>query len=513
MHIKFAKMKRILAVIILIVMFFPNFSNAALTAEQGLSVASFAQNYINEGNKKGILRYSQTNRQSGYTEKPVNGILYFDCSSFVSYVYKKTLGFKLDSNGWAWTTANFNSQYQKYFIKVQTGTSNLDALIPGDILLSHTSSWQHVVIYTGKQNGKYTYAHASGTKNNLVSGATLRRNQFPVVLRVRDGAFDANKNANTDVTWPDGSNSAYEYTGGIDFSNINYKPVIGTDKFTFQSYTGEAQSDFNYQGIPDMVQAEEGENNDEDDNWLFSSLGDALDWVLGYVTTGIKAFIVGIAMFVEVLITRMVDAGTTNDFEDIESPEKVDLTQNTEENTTTSAPVSNPLIGQETEQDSTQNGDNQTTQSSDGWIQTGSEVTKEYTSISDKKKEIQNRLTIEKIVYNQVPILDVNLFNKDKAAGKDLAQDSVITVIRNSVASWYYVIRQISIIGLLLVLLYLGIRMALSTIASDKAKYKQLLVDWSVSFIIVFCIHYFMVAIMFINEQFLNIFTISRLCR
>ena len=46
--------------------------------------------------------------------------------------------------------------------------------------------------------------------------------------------------------------------------------------------------------------------------------------------------------------------------------------------------------------------------------------------------------------------------------------------------------RTVSIIGLIVTLLYLGIRMALSTIAEDKAKYKELLVSWLVSFIIVF---------------------------
>ena len=75
------------------------------------------------------------------------------------------------------------------------------------------------------------------------------------------------------------------------------------------------------------------------------------------------------------------------------------------------------------------------------------------------------------IFFNRIAILDVNFFN--------LSDDgSVIANIRNSVAAWYYVMRLIAAAILLCVLIYVGIRMAISTIASDKAAYKKMLVDW-----------------------------------
>ena len=42
------------------------------------------------------------------------------------------------------------------------------------------------------------------------------------------------------------------------------------------------------------------------------------------------------------------------------------------------------------------------------------------------------------------------------------------------------------------VLLYIGIRMMLSTVASDKAKYKQMLIDWLVGMCLLFFMHYIM---------------------
>ena len=118
-------------------------------------------------------------------------------------------------------------------------------------------------------------------------------------------------------------------------------------------------------------------------------------------------------------------------------------------------------------------------------------------------------LTIEKLVYNQVPFLDVNFFNFKTAGGVDLEQNSIMYVIRENIAAWYYIIRSVSIIGLLITLLYLGIRMALATVGEQKAKYKEMLVSWFVSFIIVFGIHYIMILILGINESLIDLIHVS----
>ena len=121
-------------------------------------------------------------------------------------------------------------------------------------------------------------------------------------------------------------------------------------------------------------------------------------------------------------------------------------------------------------------------------------------------RNIKNdKLTIEKIVFNKVPILDVNLFNFGEAAGLALEDDSVIYIIRKNVANWYYTFRNITIVGLLIVLIYIGLRIALSTIGSDRAKYTKLFVNWLVSFIIVFFIHYYMLAVILVNESLVGI--------
>lgn len=70
--------------------------------------------------------------------------------------------------------------------------------------------------------------------------------------------------------------------------------------------------------------------------------------------------------------------------------------------------------------------------------------------------------------------------------------------LKNVISKWYYTIRNIALIALMAILVYVGIRILLSTIASEKAKYKQFLWDWLVAMCLIFVMHYFMV--------FLNVF-------
>ena len=117
---------------------------------------------------------------------------------------------------------------------------------------------------------------------------------------------------------------------------------------------------------------------------------------------------------------------------------------------------------------------------------------------------LKEKVNIEAIVFNKVPILDINVFST-LAAGKRMPESSVMYTIRNTVATWYNVFRNISIVALLLVLIYLGIKMAITTIASEKAEYKNMLVSWITAFIIVFFIHYFMILVISFNNVIIDI--------
>lgn len=108
---------------------------------------------------------------------------------------------------------------------------------------------------------------------------------------------------------------------------------------------------------------------------------------------------------------------------------------------------------------------------------------------------------MEDILFNKVPILSVNFFKSTNS--------EIITNIRGSIATWYYALRNIAIILSLAVLIYIGIRMALSTISEDKAKYKKMLVDWIVGFITIFLLHYIIVITVNVNDLLVGMFSNS----
>ncbi len=120
-------------------------------------------------------------------------------------------------------------------------------------------------------------------------------------------------------------------------------------------------------------------------------------------------------------------------------------------------------------------------------------------------------ITIEDIIFNKVPLFDINIFDFSEAGGIKIdSQNSqgseVILAVRENIANWYFAFRNFTIVVLLAILIYLGIRMAITSIAEEKAHYKRMLVDWFVSFFIVLFIHYFLAIVLSLNEFLVNLF-------
>ena len=118
------------------------------------------------------------------------------------------------------------------------------------------------------------------------------------------------------------------------------------------------------------------------------------------------------------------------------------------------------------------------------------------------------KYTPEAIFGNRVPALDVNFINPTdwtEKYGDDVGgamnERSITQDLHSAIANWYVALRNLAIIALLSVLLYVGIRMVISSTASDKAKYKQMLMDWVVALCIVFFLHYVMSFILTLTEM------------
>lgn len=69
---------------------------------------------------------------------------------------------------------------------------------------------------------------------------------------------------------------------------------------------------------------------------------------------------------------------------------------------------------------------------------------------------------------------------------------SIAYQLRPVISNWYSVLRNISLVALLSVLVYIGIRIIISSTAGDKSKYKQMLLDWIVAICLLFTMQYIM---------------------
>ena len=102
------------------------------------------------------------------------------------------------------------------------------------------------------------------------------------------------------------------------------------------------------------------------------------------------------------------------------------------------------------------------------------------------------RYSPEKIFSGKIPALDINFVDPVDWENEDMNERSITQALHSTIASWYVSLRNLAVVALMLVLVYVGIRIVISSTASDKAKYKQMLIDWLVALCILFCLHYIM---------------------
>ena len=99
----------------------------------------------------------------------------------------------------------------------------------------------------------------------------------------------------------------------------------------------------------------------------------------------------------------------------------------------------------------------------------------------------------DKVVFNSVAILDVNFINP--------AEGSYMIMAREFIQNIYGTLFAIALSLFGVLVLITAIKLAISTIASDKAKYKQALTSWVLGFVMLWTIHFLMAFLFYLNEQ------------
>lgn len=90
--------------------------------------------------------------------------------------------------------------------------------------------------------------------------------------------------------------------------------------------------------------------------------------------------------------------------------------------------------------------------------------------------------------------IDIKVKNEDTTMTEESVKEikSTARELQSSISNWYIILRDIALVSLLSILVYVGIRIIISSTSSDKAKYKQMLLDWIVAICLLFVMQYIM---------------------
>lgn len=97
------------------------------------------------------------------------------------------------------------------------------------------------------------------------------------------------------------------------------------------------------------------------------------------------------------------------------------------------------------------------------------------------------------ILYNAVPMLDVNFLNPDP--------NSMIDHLNGVIRKIYFTIFSLALSFFGIAVIVMAIKLAISSIAEEKAKYKSAITNWLMAVVLLFTMHYFMAFIFYLNES------------
>ena len=125
------------------------------------------------------------------------------------------------------------------------------------------------------------------------------------------------------------------------------------------------------------------------------------------------------------------------------------------------------------------------------------ETVQEMTGDSDIEFTIYNivmgNISLFNIDYHKVPTVKLSEIDKASVSANDVLKISLLT--------YYSYIRDFSFALSLFILIYVGIRMAMSTIASDKAKYNKMLLSWLSSVVLLLLMHFIIIVVCYILDK------------
>lgn len=109
----------------------------------------------------------------------------------------------------------------------------------------------------------------------------------------------------------------------------------------------------------------------------------------------------------------------------------------------------------------------------------------------------------DRIIFNGIGFLDINFLNP--ADNSLFMSDGSTSILGKVVKNVYSTIFSLSVLFLGVAVGIMAIRLAISSIAAEKAKYKQAIVNWATCLVMLFLMHYILAFVFWVNEQLVSV--------
>lgn len=109
----------------------------------------------------------------------------------------------------------------------------------------------------------------------------------------------------------------------------------------------------------------------------------------------------------------------------------------------------------------------------------------------------------DRIIFNGIGFLDINFLNP--ASNSLFVSGGTTSILGKVVLNVYTTIFSLAVLFLGVAVGIMAIRLAISSIAAEKAKYKQAIVNWATCIVMLFLMHYILAFVFWINEQLVQV--------
>ena len=113
---------------------------------------------------------------------------------------------------------------------------------------------------------------------------------------------------------------------------------------------------------------------------------------------------------------------------------------------------------------------------------------------------------VGKVLTNQYELFDISYLISGEPSKKEI-KTMMVDGFQKQIPNWYLGVRNLALALSIVVLIYIGIRMALSVAVDERAKYKKMFTGWIEGIILMFVMHYIIIGALQVNKLLVNILT------